>query len=136
MCLMYPSISTRLFQSFRCYEIEKKYYLEVDMAVQCFDSTEHAGYVVVAVIFLALFVVGLPVTIFLQLWRSRAHLHDVTSLRHDHIKHRLGPLYCQYEADKWWFDCCVLTVKMLLAGALTVIAPHSPLQMLVGLVIW
>ena len=85
------------------------------MAVRCFDSTEHTGYVMVAAVFLALFVVGLRNNILAPLAQPCAspRCYFVASRSH---KARLGPLYCQYEADKWWFDCCVLTVKMLLAA--------------------
>jgi CRP-like cAMP-binding protein len=35
----------------------------------------------------------------------------------------------------WFFEVCVIVMKLLLAGALSVIAPHSPLQLFIGLLI-
>merc|ERR1711871_206243 len=121
--LCYPRICTRVFQAFRCYQVEDSYYLEVDFRVRCFDSPEHVVYVVLATISLVIFLIGVPLWIFSVLWRNRLQLDSIRA------KQMLGSLYVHYEDNFWWFECLVMTNKALLAGALTVIAPHTPLQL-------
>jgi CRP-like cAMP-binding protein len=133
--LLYPSISTRLFKSFRCFKVEDAYYLEADFSVKCWNSPEHTAYVTVSILYLIAFIVGVPLLLLWEMWRNREHLHDTSSHEHAHVKDRLGSVYAHFEPAMWWFECCVIVVKMLLAGAISVIAPHSPLQLFVGLII-
>jgi CRP-like cAMP-binding protein len=133
--LLYPSISTRLFKAFRCFKVEDAYFLEADFSVKCWDSPEHSAYVAVSILYLIAFIVGVPLLLLWEMWRNRVHLHNTSSHKHAHVKERLGSVYAHFEPAMWWFECCVIVVKMLLAGAISVIAPHSPLQLFVGLII-
>jgi CRP-like cAMP-binding protein len=134
--LCYPSVCTRVFQAFRCFRVEDRFYLEADFAVECWNSEAHNIYAAVSVVYLIFFLVGVPLLLFFELWRNRMYLHGTPSSRkHRLTKERLGALYHHFEDDRWWFECCVIVVKAMLAGALTVIAPHSPLQLVIGLII-
>eukprot|EP00946_MAST-07B_sp_MAST-7B-sp1_P002793 g2793.t1 len=133
--LIYPSIATRLFQAFRCFKVEDNYYLEADFGVICWESGEHSAYIAVALVYLLFFVVGVPLFLLWELWRHREYLHNPMSRKHGQVKDRLGSVYEDFEPEYWFFETCTIIVKMLLAGALSVIAPHSPLQLFVGLVI-
>ena len=77
--LCYPSISIRVFQSFRCFRVDDHDYLESDFAVTCWKSGDHVFYVVIATVYLFGFVLGMPLFLLWEMWRNRQHLHDDTS---------------------------------------------------------
>jgi hypothetical protein len=115
LLLFYPSISQRVFQSFRCIQVGDPelgdFYLEADMSVRCWESTSHAAYTAVSTCFIVFFLAGVPLLLFWELWRHRAHLHDTTSARHLHVKNRLGFVYEEFEPGMWFFSICVILVK-------------------------
>jgi hypothetical protein len=94
--LMYPSLSRRVFQSFRCFHVEDVYYFEANFAVECYSS-DHVLVLVMASLFLLFFVAGVPIILLWELWRHRDHLHDPTSNDYKHVNDRLGFLYDDYE---------------------------------------
>ena len=48
---------------------------------------------------------------------------------------RMGAFFKDYEEEYWYFEVIIMFQKMLMAGALSVIAPRSPLQLLIGLLV-
>jgi hypothetical protein len=48
---------------------------------------------------------------------------------------RMGAFFKDYEEQYWYFEVIIMFQKMLMAGALSVIAPRSPLQLLIGLLV-
>ena len=48
---------------------------------------------------------------------------------------RMGAFFKDYEKEYWYFEVVMMFQKMLMAGALSVIAPRSPLQLLIGLLV-
>ena len=47
----------------------------------------------------------------------------------------MGAFFKDYEEEYWYFEVVIMFQKMLMAGALSVIAPRSPLQLLIGLLV-
>ena len=47
----------------------------------------------------------------------------------------MGAFFKDYEEEYWYFEVIIMFQKMLMAGALSVIAPRSPLQLLIGLLV-
>ena len=47
----------------------------------------------------------------------------------------MGAFFKDYEEQYWYFEVIIMFQKMLMAGALSVIAPRSPLQLLIGLLV-
>ena len=47
----------------------------------------------------------------------------------------MGAFFKDYEKEYWYFEVVIMFQKMLMAGALSVIAPRSPLQLLIGLLV-
>ena len=133
--LLFPGLATKIFQMFKCQEIEgiQGELLVQDYAITCHQG-EHLEYSIIAGAFLFLYIGGIPVTIFLLLFRSRKHLHDHTSKRHI-AKKALSGLYQQYEPQYWWFELMVLFNKTLMCGGLVVLAPGSPYQILAAILI-
>ena len=101
--LLFPGLSTKVFQMFKCQKIEG---IEFDLLVQDYSVTCYQGnhnlFVSLAIGFLILYILGIPATMFVLLWRNRQHLHDEESSRHHWVKTALGGLYTQCEC------CCVV----------------------------
>ena len=108
--LLFPGLSTKIFQMFNCKSfegIETTSLLVRDYSVHCFGE-EHLFFTAVAGVFLGVYIAGIPLTMFLLLWKNKQHLHDTTSSKHRMVKNALGGLYLQC---KWWW--CVLYFSLL-----------------------
>jgi cbb3-type cytochrome oxidase subunit 3 len=96
--LLFPGLSTKIFQMFKCQTIEgiRLPLLVQDYSVTCYQG-EHESFVMLAFTFLVIYILGIPLTMFMLLWRNRRHLHDLKSPKHHLIKKALGGLYMQCE---------------------------------------
>ena len=112
MLLLYPGITSRIFQMFRCFEVPgtETRVLMYDFGVDCDESPEYHGHFSVAVVAVGVFAVGVPMLLFVELWRHRAHLHPPVQddhlskhVKHYHVKNRLGSFYEHYEPVRLWF---------------------------------
>ena len=104
---LYPGLATKIFSVFRCKSIVgiEGQLLAADVSVVCHD-TKHVTYLIMAGAFLGLYIIGIPVVMFLMLWRNRKHLHmnkgeKEPTKEHLAIKAKLGGLYLQYEPKYW-----------------------------------
>ena len=70
--LLYPKLSTRTFQMFRCRDMGQGigYLLEADFGKECFAGI-HAQYVPYAVVSAVVYLVGVPVGTFYALWSNK-----------------------------------------------------------------
>jgi len=135
--LLFPGLSTKLFSMFNCRMfdgIDDKYLLVQDYAIDC-NQGEHVSYSVIAVVFLILFIVGVPLVMFILLYCNRKHLHDIKSKKHHMVKASLGGLYLQYEPSYWYFELLILLNKTIMCGGLVLLSPGSPSQVLCAIVI-
>jgi hypothetical protein len=117
--LIYPGLSTKIFTIFKCKTIEgiPGSLLVEDYNQKCHEG-EHVAYMLVGFIFLCLYVLGIPLIMFLLLWRNKKHLHDESSPKHHLIKQALGGMYTQYEPEYWWFEIFLLLNKTMMCGGL------------------
>jgi hypothetical protein len=134
--ILYPGLATRIFTVFRCQHVPgvEDQLLEADMSVQCYGE-QHNLFATISLIFLVLYIFGVPLAIFIVLWRSRKSLHDEDSQHHEIAESRLGALYLQYEPKYWWFELVVILQKMVMTGAMCVVAQGSPLQLAVATIV-
>ena len=131
--ILYPGLATRIFSVFRCQEIPgvEGQLLQADMTIQCYRE-QHNLFTKISFAFLVLYIFGVPLAIFIVLWRSRKYLHNVDSPHHEIVKSRLGALYLQYEPQYWWFELVIILEKMVMTGAMCVVAQGSALQLVVA----
>ena len=96
MLLLFPGLSTKIFQMMKCISIDgiDGALLVEDYSVVCHQG-EHVGYSVLAGVFLCVYVIGIPLVMFLLLWWNRNHLHDVGSAKHSWVNAALGTLFLQ-----------------------------------------
>jgi hypothetical protein len=134
--LLFPGLSTKVFQMWKCQKIDG---IALPLLVQDFSITchegEHVAYTFLAVTFLFVYILGIPLTMFMLLWRNRVHLFDKESPKNRWVKTALGGLYVQYEPEYWWFELMILFNKTMMCGGLVVLAPGSPLQVLFAILI-
>jgi hypothetical protein len=109
---LYPGLATSIFSVFRCKYIDgiDGRVLVADFSIRC-DEPTHNLYLVVAGAFLGLYILGIPLFMFLMLWRNRKHLHaqegeQEATKEHLAVKAKYGGLYLQYEPKYWVSGGC------------------------------
>jgi len=121
---------------FKCKSIEG---IDGQLLVEDYQQTcqtgEHVTYTLLAIIFLCLYVIGIPLGMFFLLWRNKNHLHDESSPKHHLIKNALGGMYTQYEPKYWWFEIFLLINKTMMCGGLVMFKPGTSIQVLVATLI-
>jgi hypothetical protein len=116
---------------FKCRNVEGVWWLAADMRLRCYTG-EWAGYAVYAVIMIALYVIGLPLTLFQVLWRRRYKLFGERST---HTRLTYGFLYESYGPGAWWWEIEELIRKLLLSAVVVLIDAGSPLQVTVAVLV-
>ena len=104
--IMYPGLCVRTFLVLKCSNHENllgSEYLMVDYAVQCWTSY-HMKYVILSFVSIGIYVVGVPLMVFLFLRKNKDHLFDEASPKHEALVLEMGSLYTQYE-KKYWYVC-------------------------------
>jgi hypothetical protein len=118
------SVSVKIFRLFRCIQVEGSYWLVADMRLQCF-TRQWWSYAVYALVMCVLYVVGLPLSIFLLL---RQHRDTLFGPRSEATVKRLGFLYDAYGPTAWWWEIEELMRKLLLTAIAVLLDAGSPLQ--------
>ena len=97
--LIYPGLSTKIFTVFKCKTITGVHsqLLVEDYAIACDSDGEHLVYTFLAIGFMCLYVLGIPLLMFLVLWKNKKHLHNTKSPKHQLVHFALGGLYSQCE---------------------------------------
>ena len=139
MMMLFPSIANKSFTVFRCNEIPglNFHVLDEDFSVQCWTNEKgnHLTYIIVAIVCIVVYAVGVPLLLFVELWRQHKHLHDPDSLQHELQHERLGALFTQYEETYWFWEVGNLIFKLAITGVLCVVAQGSPLQVILALLV-
>ena len=135
--LVYPSMTTRIMQMWRCDDIEGVLYLETDYNEVCDSSIngKYGAYRSISVVMIILFGIGIPLTLLIELWRNIAHLYDSEHDKFYITQFRLGPFFQSFKPRFWWFEVIIIVYKAILVGVLSVVAPHTPLQLFFALLI-
>ena len=68
--LMYPGLGVKIFQVFKCRQIDDVWYFTFDYEQRCFEGT-HQSLLGAAWVFIFLYVLGLPLLLFLSLYHNR-----------------------------------------------------------------
>ena len=100
--LLFPGLSTKVFQMMKCVSIDgvDGELLVEDYSVTC-NQGEHVGYTVLAGVFLGVYVVGIPLTMFVLMWWNRKALHNENHPKHRWVNTALGGLFLQCKLP-WW----------------------------------
>jgi hypothetical protein len=116
LLLAYPSISLRVLQIYQCVDVDGEHYLLADLSVRCYTQ-RWLGMAVYSAVMGAVFVVGLPLTISIILFRRRATLFGDGS---EETRRVYGFLYNDYGPSAWWWEVEELLRKLLLTAVVAV----------------
>jgi CRP-like cAMP-binding protein len=92
----------------------------------------HQELVAVAATGLILYGIGIPAWLFLELFKSRGHLHKKNHHMYHLTRFKLGSFFKTYEARWFYWEVVVIIEKMLLVGMLGIVEQYSPKQLMVG----
>ena len=111
--LMYPGLSARIFSVFRCRSFQgvPGEVLVQNLNVAC-HTGRHAVFEALAAVFMMLYVLGVPLAVFLTLWRNRKALNDEAHPEHKAVAYAFGPLYSQFEPQYWYFGEYIMLVVL------------------------
>ncbi|GMH50627.1 hypothetical protein TL16_g00828 [Triparma laevis f. inornata] len=156
--LILPSVSTKLFSTFACRISDGSYgsYLKVDYSINC-ASDEHKFYEAYAVIFIIIYMIGVPALCAWNLWKDRhlldpgqeqlADIHgeelgmkmaieERERLEEEHLDIKsLAFLYDSYEPQYYWFEVVETLKKLILTGGLVVLGPGTLNQIVISMII-
>jgi len=128
--IVYAMVVESVFTSFSCYKFGDSYVLSRDPNIACFSSTEHQVMMGLSILGLIVYVVGIPLTIFLilKIGHRRRLFHDTT------FRGRFGWSYVRFEEEKWWWQN-VWHAKRLVFVLVAVFIQNGIVQALVGLLL-
>ena len=129
--ILYPGMGTRIFTMFKCDKVAGINWLQADYETVCFEG-EHALAIVTAVVFMGIYVVGIPLVSVGVLYKRRKQLWDP---RFPELKRMYGSLFVYYKPEFWWFEFVESLKKMMLAGGMVVVADGSSAQVIIAIVI-
>ncbi|GMI09257.1 hypothetical protein TrLO_g2039 [Triparma laevis f. longispina] len=156
--LILPSVSTKLFSTLACRISDGSYgsYLKVDYSINC-ASDEHKFYEAYAVIFIIIYMIGVPALCAWNLWKDRhlldpgqeqlADIHgeelgmkmaieERERLEEEHLDIKsLAFLYDSYEPQYYWFEVVETLKKLILTGGLVVLGPGTLNQIVISMII-
>ena len=137
MLIYFDNNGSKIFTMFKCKSIDgiDDGQLLMEDYTQTCASGEHVTYQLLGIVFLCVYVIGIPFGMFLILWRNKKHLHDEASPKHHLIKNALGGMYTQYEPKYWWFEIFLLINKTMMCGGLVMFRPGTSIQVLVATLI-
>ena len=97
-------------------------------------------YVFLTIGCMVVYVLGIPIGVFIALRKNKKYLYSAGTTeehrrRHEEVVDEFGTLYLQYEPKYWYWEVTVIFKKMLLTGAMTIIAAGSSAQMVIALLI-
>lgn len=95
--LIYPGIATRIFSLLRCIRVdgvEDGMVLVADYSVRCFQG-DHVKFAVAGFVCMIVYILGIPIAMFLALYRNRSALWDEKHPRYEAVMQEFGGLYQQ-----------------------------------------
>ena len=144
--ILYPGLCTRFFTSLKEVTVEglasathSGQVLAVDYSVEAYGK-QHQPYVFLCIVCMVVYVLGIPLAVFFALRANHKYLYSEGKTeehrqRHHDVVDEFGTLYLQYEAKYWYWEVTVIFKKMLLTGAMTVVAAGSSAQLVIALLI-
>ena len=123
--LIYPSLSSTVLREFVCISIDSTDWLLTNLRVQCYTSDWYF-YSYVALPFIVLYPIGIPLFFFVLLHSNRRHLHE------RRVQAQLGFLYASYQRQLWWWEILDSVNKLFLTSVLAFFPSDSQLPLAMG----
>eukprot|EP00903_Cladosiphon_okamuranus_P013951 g12975.t1 len=134
--LVYSSVSSILFKTFACEDLEDgKNYVRADYRIEC-DSAKHKAFQVYAGLMMLLYTVGIPVFYGVVLFRDRDVLKRDQVDREETARTRsISDLWKPYRPSVFYYEVIECGRRVLLAGVVVFIYPNTAAQIAATLVI-
>jgi hypothetical protein len=123
--ITYPLILKECLQIFSCRSLgDTRTFLNADLTVEC-KGRRYGEAIGLSILVLALYVVGMPLLMFVVLFYNRKRLSDSV------IKQRIQLLYEGFRLDRWYWELVILVRKVAIVSV-AVFLPTKPLQQAYG----
>ncbi len=109
-----------------CVNIEGVLYLKADFSVLCYDDRWWSFYIVFLFVG-AIYIIGLPIGVFVYLYRRRQRLDR------PEILDSVGWMYTPYKKNCYFWEVEEIFRKMILSGGLIVLSDYPSLQLCAAL---
>merc|ERR1712166_1676184 len=140
LLFMYPGLATRCFQMFKCSDFDGVAYdvLEADPSMVCYGD-DHRVYLMLSIVFICIYVIGIPMIMFVVLWKNRKHLYveegKEATEKQKEVEFEFGSMYTQYEPKYWYFEIIIILHKCIMTGAMVIVENGTPLQPFIAMLI-
>jgi hypothetical protein len=116
--LLYPSLTSRVFSAFRCFEVQGVgSRLEGDFSIACSNDDERYAIIRnLAVLGTIVYTAGFPLWVGFDLWKHRKSLHDPNHDDYTLTRLRLGAQYEQYEEYYWFWAPIIIFCTLCVVG--------------------
>merc|ERR1711865_1192030 len=113
--------------------------LVVDYSIGAFQE-QHMPYVFLTIGCMVVYVLGIPIAVFIALRSNKKYLYSAGTTeehrrKHEEVVDEFGTLFLQYEPKYWYWEVTVIFKKMLLTGAMTIVASGSSAQLVIALLV-
>eukprot|EP00937_MAST-01D_sp_MAST-1D-sp2_P000252 g252.t1 len=129
--LIYPGLCSKIFTVFKCVQVDDDgaEFMVADLEIECnVDGSGHNDLKAVAFVFMIIYALGIPFATWLTLWSHRQEIER----RDEGFGEALGQLYLGYTKNIWFWEVVELLRKLVLTGALILLAEEGPTQIAVG----
>ncbi|CAN0460501.1 unnamed protein product, partial [Ectocarpus sp. 12 AP-2014] len=132
--LVYSSVSSTLFKTFACDELEDGInYLRTDYRIEC-DSSKHKVFQVYAGFMILLYPLGIPVLYSILLFRDREVLKKDKDDRDDSARVKsTSELWQPYKPSVFYYEVIECGRRILLTGIVVFIYPNTAAQLAITL---
>ena len=111
LLLAHAPVSKKVFMFYLCRNINGKYYMRADYAIQCYDSTWDLFHPIVVIVLL-LFTIGFPLILSFVLCWNKKRLYQRAFYA------KMGFLYERYARGVEWWEIHEIMRKIMLTGIL------------------
>ncbi|CAN0122023.1 unnamed protein product [Ectocarpus sp. 6 AP-2014] len=132
--LVYSSVSSTVFKTFACDELEDgKNYLRTDYRIEC-DSSKHKVFQVYAGFMILLYPLGIPMLYSIMLFRDREVLKKDKADRDDSARVKsTSELWQPYKPSVFYYEVIECGRRILLTGIVVFIYPNTAAQLAITL---
>ena len=132
---MYPGLGVRIFSVFKCRTVEERSYLMADFSQPCYEGG-HLAMAVFAVLFLILYVIGIPTVTYRRLVKHKGTIvHRLEQPVDPSVQARYGHLYAPYKPAYWYNELVEMGRKVILTAGLSMLTSKSAAQLLIGILV-
>jgi len=133
--LVYSSVSSTIFQTFACEELDDgKDYLRVDYRIEC-DSSKHQAFQIFSGVMIFVYPIGIPLFYAFILYKNRTVLKDEKERETSLKVQPVDDLWRPYKPNRFYYEVIECFRRIMLTGVIVFIYPNTAAQVAVTLAI-